>query len=45
VHYFPSFLLTYIAVRIGYGMLMGRLPWYTAFKRRVITPPGPTPNS
>ncbi|MGD8959265.1 MAG: hypothetical protein PVI27_05410 [Desulfobacteraceae bacterium] len=45
VHYFPSFLLTYIAVRIGYGMLMGRFPWYTAFKRRVISPPGPTPDS
>ena len=45
VHYFPSFLLTYIAVRIGYGMLMGRLPWYTAFKRRVISPPGPKPDS
>jgi len=44
VHYFPSFLLTYIAVRIGYGMLMGRFRWYTGLKRRVLSQPGLTPD-
>jgi hypothetical protein len=44
VHYFPSFLLIYIAVRVCYGMLMGRFHWYTALKRRVLSQPGPTPD-
>jgi hypothetical protein len=35
VHYFTSFLLLYIAVRILYSLTMGRVSWYKAFKARV----------
>ncbi len=36
VHYFASFLLLYIAVRMAYSLTIGRLPWYAAFKTRVL---------
>lgn len=42
VHYFPSFLLTYIAVRICYGMVVSRFRWYSALKRHALSQPGPT---
>jgi hypothetical protein len=44
VHYFPSFLLIYIAVRVCYGMLMGRFRWYTGLKRRVLSVSGLAPD-
>jgi hypothetical protein len=35
IHYFASFLLLYIVVRIGYSMVMTRFPWYTGMKARL----------
>ena len=32
VHYFPSFLLIYIAARMFYSLVMGRCTWYVAVK-------------
>lgn len=36
VHYFASFLLLYIAVRLVYGQIMALCPWYTGFKARIM---------
>jgi len=35
LHYFTSFLLLYILIRIGYSLIMVRANWYTAIKARV----------
>ncbi|MBU1566608.1 MAG: hypothetical protein KJ630_13395 [Proteobacteria bacterium] len=35
VHYFASFLLLYIAVRMSYSFFMARNPWYTGLKNRI----------
>lgn len=35
IHYFTSFLLLYIVVRITYSQIMARVAWYTAIKARV----------
>ncbi len=36
IHYFPSFLLLYIAVRIIYSRVMALFPWYTEMKARLV---------
>jgi hypothetical protein len=36
IHYFASFLLLYIAVRIVYTQVMSRFPWYTGMKARLV---------
>lgn len=35
VHYFTSFLLCYILVRIVYSQIMGRISWYNTWKSKV----------
>ena len=35
LHYFTSFLLLYILIRIGYSLIMARANWYAAIKARV----------
>lgn len=37
VHYFTSFILAYILVRICYSLIMARLAWYKSWKNRVTT--------
>lgn len=44
VHYFTSFLLFYILVRIAYSLIMARVAWYKAVKAR-ITGLGGVPES
>ncbi|EKD34730.1 MAG: hypothetical protein ACD_75C02215G0002 [uncultured bacterium] len=36
VHYFASFLLLYIAVRMSYSFIMTRQAWYAGVKARVL---------
>ena len=36
VHYFASFLLLYIAVRIVYSLVMTRFSWYSDLKARIL---------
>lgn len=36
VHYFASFLLIYIAVRMVYSFIMVRQAWYSGLKKRIL---------
>ncbi|SHO47847.1 hypothetical protein [Desulfopila aestuarii] len=36
VEYFPSFLLVYIATRMLYSAIMGRMTWYRTTKARLV---------
>jgi len=36
VNYFASFLLLYIAVRMVYSLVMGRLSWYAGLKAKIM---------
>lgn len=36
VHYFASFLLLYIAVRMVYSQVMARFSWYSGLKARIM---------